>query len=413
MRSESSTSSATGSGTEWRPGLSALYVDAFLGYFGFYLLIPPLAVALTGRLHWPAWQAGLLLALRPLVQQGLAPWLGRWADRMGYRPAVVLGLLIRAIGFAAFALVHSVPGLVLAILLASVGGALFDPADVGALVALVPETERARIFSRRLAFGNAGVVLGPVVGSILSGRSFALDAWTAGLLYLAAAVFTVISYPRSLNLASDRERQRVLPAERRQPWLSQLTLLFSGYYFLSAQFYILVPLVLGVQERRGILVGVVLSAYACLVVLFQGVTTARCGHWPAKWRLILGVALAASAMAVGALGTWLWAVFLLVAGLFALASMLALPAMFEVTLGHARPREWAARYGFSTLSLGIGGAAGNGLGGGLVTLAEALHVPGLPWLAAGVVGGVVTAALAALPLPSRPDASGQSDRRDS
>ena len=57
--------------TPWSTGVWALLIDSFASNFGFFLLMPVLAVYLTRDLGWSAWAAGLLLAVRQFAQQGL------------------------------------------------------------------------------------------------------------------------------------------------------------------------------------------------------------------------------------------------------------------------------------------------------------------------------------------------------
>ena len=54
-------------------------------------------MGLAGR---PA-AVGLVLAARQFFQQGLTPFSGVLADRFGAKPLIAIGMIVRAVGFAA------------------------------------------------------------------------------------------------------------------------------------------------------------------------------------------------------------------------------------------------------------------------------------------------------------------------
>ncbi len=70
---------------------------------------------------------GIALGLRQLIQQGLGIFGGAIADRFGAKPLIVIGMLMRAAGFACMALAHEPWLLWLACMLSGLGGTLFDP----------------------------------------------------------------------------------------------------------------------------------------------------------------------------------------------------------------------------------------------------------------------------------------------
>ena len=384
---------------EWPQGIWALLLDSFVSNLGFYLLVPLIAVYLTHELGWPAWQAGVILAVRQLSQQGLAPFGGQWGDRLGYRTAVVLGMEIRAVGFILFGVLHSVTGILLASVLSGLGGALFGPADAAALAASVSDQQRAEIYSWRVVFGNTGMILGPVVGAYLLSIQFAIVAWLAGLLFFFAGVMTWRFYPPALG-------RRPKPGTAAPGWSAvlrhrpfvQITLIASGYYLLNSQLTILVPLTVMAQHGPSALIGWLLGVYSGTVVLLQPWVSRQTRHWPKSWALVGGLAGGGVAMASGILSRVTLDSLFLTMVLFAGASMLVNPALYQLTAELADPAAFGRYYGFSRLSLGIGGSLGNAVGGLLVSLGESLALPILPWvMLAGL--GAVSALLMARAIP--------------
>ncbi len=394
----------------WSTGVWALLIDSFASNFGFFLLMPVLAVYLTRDLHWAAWVAGLILAVRQFSQQGLAPWGGAWGDRLGYRAAVVLGMEVRAVGFLLFAVAHSGPLILLAALLSGLGGALFGPADAAALAVAVPPERRARIFSLRVVFGNGGMVLGPVIGAYLISVSFALVAASAGLMFLLAGIFTFIYYPAEAVAPRQAEPGRIdwagVLANRPFVWLTGT---LSGYYLLSSQLNILLPLVVVADHAPTAMIGWLLAVYSGVTILVQTTVTRWVRSIPLQVQMTWGLIAAAAGMALSALSVVdvLW----LFPGVLALSagSMLINPAMFSATSALADPAAFGLYYGFSRLSMGIGGSLGNAFGGILFSVAAAIGFPPLSWLLfAGVgIGSAVTMRRLKLPLGTAEEMRGQ------
>src|SRR5260221_2130829 len=94
---------------------------------GFFMLFPLLTVHLTRDLGFDATGVGLVLAARNLVQQGAAPFGGSLSDRIGYKPVIVAGFVVRATGFLSLALSHDVLGVTASTFVTAVYGARVRP----------------------------------------------------------------------------------------------------------------------------------------------------------------------------------------------------------------------------------------------------------------------------------------------
>src|SRR5436190_16261036 len=101
----------------FNPAAWALFANSALLGLGFYMLYPLLAVHFTADLALPAATVGLVLAVRQFLQQGFGPLGGALSDRIGYKPAILVGLVVRAGGFLLFGLSTALPGLVLGAML--------------------------------------------------------------------------------------------------------------------------------------------------------------------------------------------------------------------------------------------------------------------------------------------------------
>ena len=99
--------------------MAVLLANEALTWGGFYMLVPLLSVHLTRDAGYSGAVAGAVLAVRQFTQQGLMLFGGALADRVGYRPVIAAGLLVRALGFAGFAVSDRLAVVLLAAIIAA------------------------------------------------------------------------------------------------------------------------------------------------------------------------------------------------------------------------------------------------------------------------------------------------------
>jgi EmrB/QacA subfamily drug resistance transporter len=149
-------------------------------------------------------RSGLILTVMPVVLGVVAPFAGRWADRVGPRPLTVTGMAASAVALAALALVGSDMTLFLAgLVLLGIGMGLFTPPNNAAIMAAAPTDQSglaAGVLNMTRGVGTAlglaatGLVFAAVAGEDPSAgdlvtRGFASAAWfLAGVAVLAAAL---------------------------------------------------------------------------------------------------------------------------------------------------------------------------------------------------------------------------------
>ncbi len=88
---------------------------------------------------------------------------GTLADRLGYKPLIVTGCLLRTGGFALLAVAETLPALPVASAATGFAGALFNPA-VRAYLAANSGERRVEAFAVFNVFYQAGILVGPIVG---------------------------------------------------------------------------------------------------------------------------------------------------------------------------------------------------------------------------------------------------------
>jgi MFS family permease len=164
--------------------LIVLMITAFIDMVG-TLMIIPLMPFYAKQFGANGLVVGLLVSSFSVAQLLSAPMWGRISDRYGRRPALMVGLGASAIAYVIFAFSGSLWLLFLSRLVQGSGGGTVSVIQAYVADALKPE-ERAKGLGWLSAATNAGVALGPVLGSYM----LALGSHGPGL---AAAVLCVLN----------------------------------------------------------------------------------------------------------------------------------------------------------------------------------------------------------------------------
>ncbi|NUS90962.1 MAG: MFS transporter, partial [Nocardia sp.] len=220
-----------------------LMINQFGINLGFYMLMPFLAGYLAGPLGLAAWAVGLVLGVRNFSQQGMFLIGGTLADRLGYKPLIVAGCLLRTGGFALLVFATGLPALLIASAATGFAGALFNPA-VRAYLAAESGSRRVEAFALFNIFYQAGILAGPLVGVALLALDFRVVAGTAALVFAALTVAQVLALP------ARRERPEHDRVPVRTAWAGILrnrrfvafSVAMIGSYVLSFQMYLALPL---------------------------------------------------------------------------------------------------------------------------------------------------------------------------
>ncbi|WP_407699655.1 MFS transporter [Streptomyces ferrugineus] len=392
-------------------------VNQFTINLGFYMLMPYLAAHLSGTLGLAGWIVGLVLGVRNFSQQGMFLVGGTLADRLGYKPLIIAGCVLRTLGFATLGLVDSLPALLAASAATGLAGALFNPA-VRAYLAADAGERRVEAFALFNVFYQAGILLGPLVGMVLTGVDFRITCLVAAGIFALLSVVQIRALPaRRAEDAGGRASdggQGVL-AQWRGILANRPFLLFSvamiGSYVLSFQVYLALPLQvrrLGGDGEFGTAAVAVLFAVSGLsTILGQTRVTAWCkARYEPGQALVRGLAamglafvplLAATAVPVPESGAGLWLLAAvpptLAALLLAVGTMIAYPFEMDTIVRLSGDRLVATHYGLYNTICGIGITVGNLGTGAALDAARAAGTPALPWITLIALGLACAAAL--------------------
>src|SRR3954466_15899034 len=143
--------------------LVVLMITAFIDMVG-TLMIIPLMPFYAKNFGANGLVVGLLVSSFSIAQLLSAPIWGRFSDRYGRRPALVVGMMASAIAYIVFAYANSLFLLFLSRLVQGSGGGTVSVIQAYVADAVKPE-ERAKGLGWLSAATSAGVGLGPVLGS--------------------------------------------------------------------------------------------------------------------------------------------------------------------------------------------------------------------------------------------------------
>lgn len=314
------------------------------------------------------------VGLVSLVGNPLGGWL---ADRIGPRPAVLVGLPVAALGVAGWAAIHGPLTAFAVAAVAGLGVSLCLPAQNALLAGLVEPALRSSVF----ALGNAAFNLGLGAGGLLA--ALVVDTGRPGTfvtLYLLDAASFALAAGIVLTVRGPGVRMVVAPTTAATPRAGYLGMVrdraMVGVWLLTAalvtvgfgQFNSVLPVLVTERLPAGA-VGLVFAVNTAAVVLAQlAVLRLVAGRrrtrmaaaigplWAACWALVLiagGVGPAGGALAV----------FLLAAAVFALGETLLWPALPAIMNDLAPPGLRGRYNGALSLALTSGFVLGPVVGG--------------------------------------------------
>jgi multidrug resistance protein len=160
--------------------LVVLMFTAFVDMIGSSMILPLVPYYAT-RMGATGLAVGVILASFSIGQLVSAPSWGRFSDRYGRRPAIILGLVVSVAAYLVFAYAGSLTLLLVSRFVQGIGAG-----TVGVLQAYVTdamkEDDRAKSLGWLSAATSLGVVIGPAFGSMLT------VAWGQHAPGLAAAL---------------------------------------------------------------------------------------------------------------------------------------------------------------------------------------------------------------------------------
>jgi MFS family permease len=382
-----------------------LMINQFGINVGFYMLMPYLAGYLAGPLGLAAWAVGLVLGVRNFSQQGMFIVGGTLADRLGYKPLIVAGCILRTAGFGLLIVADSLPAVLIASAATGFAGALFNPA-VRAYLAADSAERRVEAFAMFNVFYQAGILAGPLAGLALMVMDFRVAAAVAAAVFAVLTVAQLFALPQH-TVDPSAEKTGILD-DWRIVVANRSFLLFAaamiGSYVLSFQVYLALPLHAAVltPQHESLIVAAVFVVSGLVAVGGQlRITRWFAARWKAGRSLTIGMTILAISfvplMVVpndGRFGVIAAVVALLAsAALLAAGSAAVFPFEMDTVVALAGGRLVATHYGFYNTIVGIGILAGNLATGALLQATRNAGADELLWGALAVIGLMAALAL--------------------
>lgn len=164
--------------------LSVLMAVCFVDMMGL-MLVAPLMAFYAQRLGAADWMVGPLFASFAVAQLVSSPIWGRFSDRYGRRPALLIGLGASAGAYLIFGFATSLWVLFASRLVQGLGGGTTGVAQAYVADTMAP-AERAKALGWLSAATSAGVVIGPFIGSLAARFGTVAPGVVAALLVLVS-----------------------------------------------------------------------------------------------------------------------------------------------------------------------------------------------------------------------------------
>jgi proton-dependent oligopeptide transporter, POT family len=376
-----------------------------LAYYGAF---SSLANYLHESLSIPTEQTGSLAGLFGGMVWFLAILGGAVADRLGFRRALSLAYLI--LGCAYFLLGSlgaswmapvraSVPliGLVAFVLiLPALGISMVKPAVVGTTARASKENVRSIGYSIYYTLVNIGGTAGPYVASWAHRHLGVENVFRVSALSVLLMFFAVLIFFREpkrsgeIQTASLTDTAKNLFTVMTNLRFMTFLLIFSGYWIVFWQQYIILPIYIHGYINAHADVEMILITDAATVICFQFLMTYVTQKIPAFRAITFGTLISALAWLIVAFHLAVWAVVL---SLFfvALGEIMLSPRYYEYISRLAPSGQQGTYMGFAFLPIGIGSLAGGWLGGRLMHYyGEVVHRPAQVWWAVTGIGVATT-----------------------
>jgi DHA1 family tetracycline resistance protein-like MFS transporter len=214
--------------------LVVIFVTVFIDLLGFGIIIPllPFYAESFGA---SALAIGLLGTSFSLMQFLFSPIWGRWSDRVGRKPIILVGLMGSCLSYLALALATSLPLVFVARIIGGIAGANIPTAQAYIADVTTPENRARGMGMVGAAFG-LGFIFGPAIGGVLSRISPETPMWFASALCLANFVAAWFLLPESRKANESTKQLGRMAAFRHARSKPALLLIFTLFFLVTLAF---------------------------------------------------------------------------------------------------------------------------------------------------------------------------------
>lgn len=184
---------------------SLINLTVFIDVIGIGIIIPVLPFY-VGSFNSSPLVMTLLFTVFSLCSFFSAPFLGKWSDKIGRRPVLIISILSTALGWFLFAGAKNLIWLFLGRTIDGLAAGNFSTAQSYLADISKDEKERTQNLGSLGAIFGIGFIIGPMLGGLLSSISNRFPFWVVGFLALINVLLVFLFLPESLKQKSRQEK---------------------------------------------------------------------------------------------------------------------------------------------------------------------------------------------------------------
>lgn len=345
--------------------LVIIFITVFIDLLGFGIIIPllPFYAESFGA---SALTIGLLGTSFSLMQFVFSPIWGRWSDKVGRKPIILLGLMGSCLSYLTLALATSLPMLFVARIIGGIAGANIPTAQAYIADVTTPENRAKGMGMVGAAFGM-GFIFGPAIGGLLSRISPSAPMWFASALCLSNFIAAWFLLPESRIVSADTKTLGRLEAFKHAMTKPALVLLLALYFLVTAAFSgFEATFALFSEARYGFTaasIGFLFAFIGVVLAVIQGVLVHRVVKRLGEPRVI-PIAIFCIAVGVG-LVPFAWSVptLLVALGVLAVGMGFNNPSLTSMVSRLSDPNDQGGMLGLASSLASLGRVVGPAWGG--------------------------------------------------
>lgn len=172
--------------------LATLLLNLFIAFLGIGLVIP-VTPTIMNELNISGTVVGYMVSAFALAQLIMSPIAGKWVDKFGRKPMIIIGLLIFSVSELLFGIGETVEVLFASRILGGISAAFIMPAVTAFIADITTSNTRPKALGYMSAAISTGFIIGPGIGGFLADISTRLPFFFAAGFGLFATILSLIT----------------------------------------------------------------------------------------------------------------------------------------------------------------------------------------------------------------------------
>lgn len=204
--------------------LSTLLLNLFIAFLGIGLVIP-VTPTIMNELNISGTTVGYMVSAFAFAQLIVSPIAGRWVDKFGRKPMIIIGLFIFSLSELLFGIGETVEVLFASRILGGVSAAFIMPAVTAFIADITTSATRAKALGYMSAAISTGFIIGPGIGGFLADVSTRLPFFFAAAFGLFAMILSIFTLKEP-----QRKEEEVLYQSTQKTGFARI---FTPLYFIA------------------------------------------------------------------------------------------------------------------------------------------------------------------------------------